>query len=415
MPTVEGYRPKKFFANKKNILGSENHDWTSPLEEGPVDIGFNTSFITTGGIQNPPYTFFRDNKLISGLDEIIFWDKGRFLMSQGESEIKTSGEGDTDWDSSAYNMILVNETVDFLDNHLSNNQSNPFFAYVALGAVHVPHSPPFNYIDGSPVAGEYPNGHMDVLFEMDKVVGSLIQALEDRNLMNNTVVIFTSDNGGLGKKHANSADFGHYSNGPLRGIKGEIYEGGTRIPLTIRWDNGSIPQGEKRNKLIGLNDVYATLCDIAGIDISESTAMDSISFLDNVYDETKGTREWLGAWTYGNKDLLHESIRKNEMKLIRNYGTGDVSLYNLTADISEAIDVSVGNEDLVEEMITELKTFGPCYDDVGRFVIVTKGTRVIRKNCAWFAKRNTKSRCLKYPVGQDHCRLTCSMSNRKYC
>ena len=125
-------------------------------------------------------------------------------------------------------MLLVNETARFLDDHEANRNGDPFFAFVALGNVHIPHSPPNKYLDGSRVAGQHATGHMDVLLEMDKVMGSLNQLLEERNMENDTIVVFTSDNGGLGGKWG-SRDYGHNSHGPLRGAKGQIWEGGHRI------------------------------------------------------------------------------------------------------------------------------------------------------------------------------------------
>ena len=135
------------------------------------------------------------------------------------------------WDSSAFNMIIVNETQRFIDNHLGNSDTaeKPFFTYLPLGAAHKPHTPPYHFIDGTPIAGVYPNAHMDILNELDMVVGSVIRILEERNVLNDTIVIFTSDNGGL--NGANSEQYGHYTSGPLRKGKGSIYEGGHRIPM----------------------------------------------------------------------------------------------------------------------------------------------------------------------------------------
>ena len=150
-------------------------------------------------------------------------------MPHGKSKIRFKGEGDKGWDSTAYNMILVNETTQFIDAHIqSDTASNrPFFAYVALGSVHIPHSPPDYYLDGTPIAHEYRSEHLDMLLEMDKVVGSLTKVIEDRKLEEETIIIFTSDNGGL-KLSELELDLGHESSGPLRGQKGMIYEGGTR-------------------------------------------------------------------------------------------------------------------------------------------------------------------------------------------
>jgi arylsulfatase A-like enzyme len=420
VPTVDGFKAQSFYASKSTYLRSDNHDWTKPLEEGPGDMGFDTSYMSAGGIQNPPYSFYRNDMLETNIEDVTIWTKGSHSQPMGESYIKTAGEGDAAWDSSAYNMILVNETVSFLDEHIVNKPDEPFFAYVALGAVHIPHSPPDFYLDGvTPVAGEYPNSHLDVLNEIDMVVGSLIEALDDRLLLEDTIVVFTSDNGGLGKRHANSAEYGHLSNGLLRGSKGQIWEGGTRIPMMLRWDNsnGAIAKGETRDGLVGLNDLYITLCDLADIDVPNDQAIDSLSFARHLKNENWQGREYLGAWTYDAKNgLEYESIRKNEMKLIRQYVTQTYQLYNLTEDISESFDVSAGNEDLVEEMVTELKSFGPCYDNVGNFRVGFKANgKPIRKTCAWFATKKTRMRCLKWPLGQDFCRLTCAIANKKLC
>ena len=115
--------------------------------------------------------------------------------------------------------------------------------------------------------------------------------------------------------------------------------------------------------------------------------------------------------------LYHNPLRSTEattsppIQVTQTY-----QLYNLTEDISESFDVSAGNEDLVEEMVTELKSFGPCYDEVGKFRVgFTANGKPIRKTCAWFATKKTRMRCLKWPLGQDFCRLTCAMANKKLC
>ena len=417
VPTIDSFSPESFYAKKKSLLLDTRHDWSKGLEEGPWDIGFNKSVITTGGIQNPPYVFLRNEMLDVSLNNITYWDKGNYSMSEGISRIKTDGEGQTDWDSSAYNMILVNETKAFLDDHVTNNPQDPFFAYVALGSVHIPHSPPYKYLDNSKIAGIYPNGHLDVLLEMDKVVGSLIKALDDRKQLEDTIVVFTSDNGGLGAKHSNSSMYGHLSNGPLRGKKGDVYEGGIRIPLVFRWDNGRIKKDETRSKLVGLNDLYATLCKLVDVEKPPKQAKDSISFDKYLINEnrSKNLRETVAAWKYENNTMTIESIQNHELKLIRYVVSNTYELYNLTADLSESNDISAGNQDLIDDLLASLKKFGACYDKPGRFTVGFRGKKRIRKRCGWFGNKATRSRCLQYPDAQDHCRLTCAMTNSKYC
>ena len=209
--------------NKTHILTDDRHDWSQKIIDGPSDVGFETSLITTAGIQAPPYVFFKDGFLTIDQSDAVFWKGGSYQMPHGTSKIaggrKFEGEGAEDWDSSAYNMILVNETKKFVENHLENEGENPFFAYVALGAVHSPHSPPDSYIDGDPIAGQYETNHLDMLLEMDKVVGSLVSIIEDKNLAEDTIIIFTSDNGGLSPGEGTDYSLGHRSSGPLRGHK----------------------------------------------------------------------------------------------------------------------------------------------------------------------------------------------------
>jgi len=287
--------------NKTHLLSDPRHDWSQPLIDGPQDIGFDTSLISVSGIQRDPYAFFRNGYLEIDPSEAILWDGGSYPMPHGISMIqkgKYRGEGDKDWDSSAYNMILVNETIKFVDNHLDSGKEDPFFAYVALGAVHTPHSPPYRYLNGEKVAGVYPDTHMDMLYEMDLVVGSLVSLIEDKGLAEDTIIIFASDNGGLGDMHGTPSDV-HDSSGPLRGSKAMIYEGGHRIPMIIRHDK-SFPPNEERSHLVGLNDLYATLLDLVGVAVPNLSAQDSMSFSDYIFSgsNTNGLREELATFAF---------------------------------------------------------------------------------------------------------------------
>lgn len=216
--------------NTTHYLTAPTHDWTQGLIDGPNDIGFDTSVMTVGGIQQDPYVFFKDGFLTIDPADAIYWKSGRYQLPNGVSKInrgaKFEGEGAVDWDSTTFNMILVNETTTFIENHLETKADDPFFAYVALGAVHTPHSPPYHYLDGSNVSYVYDTRHMDLLGEMDKVVGSLVSLIENKNIAEDTIIIFASDNGGLaGKQGTNPNLYGHASSGPLRSSKASIYEG----------------------------------------------------------------------------------------------------------------------------------------------------------------------------------------------
>lgn len=208
--------------NHTHYLTAKEHNWALPLHDGPQDIGFDSSLITVGGIQEAPYSFFRNGMLTTKVKDVKFWETGEYWTNDGDqSMIIKDGEGDPGWNSASYNMVLVNETEAFLDDHFNTQSEDPFFLYVSLGSVHIPHSPPMQYLDGTQVAGLYPYKHMDMLHEMDKVVGSLVDMIEARKIAEETIIIFTSDNGGIGyKSKAFDFDYQHLSSGPLRGRKG---------------------------------------------------------------------------------------------------------------------------------------------------------------------------------------------------
>jgi arylsulfatase A-like enzyme len=397
----------------EKLLSSPEIDWSLPLIEGPADIGFDRSYITTSGIQAPPYSFFRDGYLTTNTTDVRFWDRGAYSMPHGMSKIqKHPGEGDKDWDSSAYNMILVNETTKFIDEHLDENLSQPFFAYVALGAVHIPHSPPYRYLDGSRVRKEYPTRHLDMLFEMDKVAGSLISMIEEKQLGDDTIIIFTSDNGGL---RNNSQKTGHRISGPLRGEKGMIYEGGHRVPLIMRYDN-HFPANETREELVGLNDIYATICELIGVDIPYRSAQDSISFADyvdpSISEGPRIRRTNIATWVNTNNRVKQESIRFGSFKLIHNAHDATFELYDLENDISETNNLSWNEEyaDKIDDMYTKLKADGPCPDDrEGKFPIEGMNNP---KGCRWF--RNDTNRCKRHLEGELYCHSVCG-HNQQLC
>ena len=112
------------------------------------------------------------------VSEVRRWEEGVYDTANGISKILQECEGDPNWDSSRFNQIVARETISFLDEHAMNRPDDPFFAYVALGAAHIPFTPPNMYFDQTTIAGTYPEPFFDILYEMDLVVGSLVNALE---------------------------------------------------------------------------------------------------------------------------------------------------------------------------------------------------------------------------------------------
>mmetsp|Transcript_24130 Transcript_24130/g.36858 ORF Transcript_24130/g.36858 Transcript_24130/m.36858 type:complete len:271 (+) Transcript_24130:1204-2016(+) len=239
-------------------------------------------------------------------------------------------------------------------------------------------------IDGRPVAGVHETGHLDLLAEMDMVVGSLVDMIEKKQLAEDTIIIFTSNNGGLDDgRDSGSSKYGHDSNGVLRGAQDTIYEGGSRIPMIIRHD-GTISPNETSDSLVGLSDVYATVCDIAGVSIPNgSSTVDSVSFA-NITSSSYGSntnvsivRKSFMTFDIGNNFVQGESsLRMEKYKLIRKYWLSNQQsqssswvvkneLYDLDKDIGETNDLIndpklVG---MVAEMVGKLRRDGPCPKD----------------------------------------------------
>lgn len=374
--------PPNGMKDRDKPLTCPKHDWSKPLEQGPGDIGFHESVVSMEGLQSPPYNFFRNDMIDFDVQRTKYWEEGTYLMPSGNSTIRNNkeGQGDPDWDISAYDMILVKETKGFIENHLEGGDDKPFFAYVAFGGVHTPHNPPIKYIDGSPVENEYQTRHLDMLGLVDKAVGSLMEIIEENGLKEDTIILFSSDNGGI---KINSGSDNHNVSGPLRGSKGQVYDGGHRVPLIIS-QPGTFGQGERRDQVVGLNDIYATICDLVGIEPSDDSALDSISFADYIKDANKRSkRKTLGTFQLGRSKNWGHAFRKNQYKFVHHPHINKFEMYNMKWDIGEARNMLEGDpaDWIVNKAVNFCKTLrriGPCPIDGTRF------ERKCKKKCMSF-------------------------------
>jgi len=129
-------------ANKELIIifwATPNIIFWLPVSFGAKFLGFDLSLIIYSGIQGPPYCFFRNDYLDT--NSIKFWSEGEYKMSDGTSVIRKQGEGTPEWDSTKHDRILVEETKDFLDDHMKNRADDSFFLYFSTGGEHTPHTP----------------------------------------------------------------------------------------------------------------------------------------------------------------------------------------------------------------------------------------------------------------------------------
>ncbi|MGE4489006.1 MAG: arylsulfatase [Kiritimatiellales bacterium] len=338
-------------------------DFSRPVEGGPVDQGFDYSYELPNGIQGPPYAFFENGRITCDPEKLVMWKVGNY----SDFEIKAPGFGDPGWNTSQAGPQLTGKTLQFLEQHFEKNRASgkrqPFFMHYCSQSCHTPHNPP-DRLMGVPVKGASGAGaHLDMLYEADVTLGLLLKTLEQAGELDNTLVVFTSDNGGL--IWGESAREGHKSGGPLRGGKAEIWEGGHRVPLIIRWGDGSpenspVRPASRTDALVGLQDLFATLAVLTDTAVDADQGLDSCSFLPVLLGRAENIRDTL--FVQANAEAkpgqkLEKMVRAGSWKLVTTRNRQPLELYNLATDLSESVNLVNHPEQRsrVREMLEELK------------------------------------------------------------
>ncbi len=249
-------------------------DITKVIDRGPVQNGFDYSFMYPAGIQAEPYAVYENGimKPLKEDSEIILITK-EYGEKLGFKLDKKEGLGDSNWNPFNAGELLIDKAVTFIEKNAKTKE--PFFMYYCSQAVHKPHTPS-KVLNNIKISGTTPSNHLDMVKELDVQMEMLIQTLKEQGVYDNTLIIFTSDNGGLQIKP--TINSGHKSNTIYRGGKNQPYEGGTRVPFIAWW-----PKKIKRNQIsdtpvLGI-DVMATLAAITNQKIEENQAMDSSNLL----------------------------------------------------------------------------------------------------------------------------------------
>jgi arylsulfatase A len=215
---------------------------------------------------------------------------------------------------------------------LQDNRKKTFFLYLAHSAVHFPIYPGKNF------AGKSPNGiYSDWVEEVDWSVGKVMEAIRELKLDQNTLVIFTSDNGGTPRA----------KNTPLRGFKTTTLEGGMREP-TIAWWPGKIPAGTSSDEITGMIDILPTFVSLAGGKLPTDRKLDGIDITPVLTgkDGGKGHASYLYYATTAPRSGMLDAIRMGQWKL--DFKTG--KLYDLKKDLSEETDVAAANAAVVKQI-----------------------------------------------------------------
>ena len=271
----------------------------------------------------------------------------------------TARVAETD-DMGSLTRTLTDKVIAFVRDH----QAKPFFVYLAHPMLHsiVGASPEFR---GKSKGGLYG----DAVEEIDFHTGRLLDVLDELRLRDNTLVIFTSDNGTwsnnrdkLGPRHHGEIAWG--SSGPLREAKGSTYEGGSRVPCLVRWP-GKVPAGQVSDALFASLDFLPTLAAFAGFELPRDRILDGVDQSELLLGRSAGGAR--DHFHYFSQNELH-GVRQGKWKLllpdrkvfydyVKDRGSKDVELYDLAADIGEARNVARENPAIVERLSTLARSF----------------------------------------------------------
>ncbi|MER2493782.1 sulfatase family protein [Catenovulum sediminis] len=244
-------------------------DLTKMLGGGPNNLGFDYSFMLPTGIQGPLYLAYENQSWypLEAHSKIQYVNAQTAIEPKIVSD-KGPGMGDSQWDTRKMGDILSAKAADFIK---SSSKDGPFFLYYASPMVHIPHMPPESF-DGKKIAGSTPSHHLDMVVELDMQINRLITALKEAGQYQNTLILLTSDNGGLLKKASIQA--GHKTSGIYRGSKNLPYEGGHRTPYIASWPS-KITSPIISDEAVVVQDLLATVAGAAGVKLNATEAPDS--------------------------------------------------------------------------------------------------------------------------------------------
>jgi len=262
----------------RKVYLSEEIDWTNPITGGPLKRGFDYYF-GDGTINFPPYAWIENDRFIEIPTEEMDINNIGYKTKEGEWEFRP-GPKVAGWNPYTILPTLTKRTLEWI-----NKQDNekPFFLYFALPSPHAPIIPNDEF-DGKSEAGAYG----DFVVQTDWVVGQVLSSLKENGLEDNTIIVFSSDNGPEAYAWKRAENFEHFSMGDFRGLKRDVWEGGHHVPFIIKWP-GEIEPGSVSNEVISQVDLMATFAKIAGIELTDHAAPDSYNILPILKGEKHGS------------------------------------------------------------------------------------------------------------------------------
>jgi arylsulfatase A len=254
-------------------------DWSKSIPGGPLSHGFDYYF--GDDVPNfPPYAWFENDRVITEPTVRLTTTKP---TAEGSWEARP-GPAVKDWDFWAVMPMLTEKAVDWIG---KRKPDEPFFLYFPFTSPHAP-IVPTSAFQGKSQAG----GYGDFVAQTDATVGRVLEALETGGFAENTLVIFSADNGPEGYAYERVKKFNHRSMGPLRGLKRDLWEGGHCVPFVVRWPQ-IVPAGRVSDDLLSQIDLFATIAAVVGADIPAGSGEDSYDQLSLFRGNSSSARDTL--------------------------------------------------------------------------------------------------------------------------
>ncbi len=288
-------------------------DFSRPIPDGPLHRGFDRFF---GTVACPTtdwlYAYIDGDHVPTPPTELL--DKTP-LPKHPYSRDNRQGLIAPDYDLERVDLRFLSKSIEFLEEHAERAPEKPFFLFHSAQAVHLP-SFPAPSMQGSTDAGP----HGDFIFELDYVVGELMKTLERLGFADDTLVLFTSDNGPeVTSVYHMRSDHGHDGARPWRGVKRDQWEGGHRVPTIARWP-GVIEPGRTTDQTFCLTDILATAAAVVGYELPREAAEDSFDFLPVLKGEQG--EEPIRNYTLHQTNQLALAIRQGKWKYLDHQGSG---------------------------------------------------------------------------------------------
>jgi len=349
--------PRDARLDKDKRSASWRVDYSKPFKNGPVDVGFDEAFFILSSLDMAPYVYLRNNRAVT----VPTVNKG--FPHNEYNKYQRIGAAAKDFEASTCLADWAAESRSYIRRRAKDKSEKPFFLYLPLTSPHTPITP------GKAFKGRYKqySWYADFMAETDWVVAQVLEQLKQSGLDDNTLVIFTSDNGFAPYvKIPKMIAAGYRPSGPFRGAKATIYEGGHRVPFIVRWP-GRVAPGSTSNVTICTTDFFATFAELLGRkgQIPDNAAEDSFSFYPCLKGKTDPTRPFTIHHSISGKF----AIRKGDWKLLltRDGGGGwalpwkkvktpakVVQLYNLKDDPGESRNLEDTHPEIVSELVNDL-------------------------------------------------------------